>query len=389
MKRLTGDDQERVMRSRALPAGFEFSRTLRPASSEQLQSPSALAHLVGPNTNLPGGSPIGRPVSRSDHRDVPPINMALVYRNPSYSMNSTGGSSNVSPSTSINSANQSPMFAASPNSGPFLRSGGDNFSSTFNPANLGFPAQGSSRARSGSLMSLSPTSPLSGGSPLVYPRESLSMENIQAMHQTQYDGSSQENRSLDPDLGDMANRQVHLPQLLPNHSHQSAGGLARRNSSSAMPSAMPESSVEAGFETPGWFNLSSNEQLPHSDYHFQAHQIRRRQTQPTHPTQQYQPSGVATSSPTTQRQVPFGSTIYPQARQSPIQQMTPYAPSTAFPTDASFTASPTQGQSPVRDRVSSTDIYHPQLQQQQQSQGYQQGSNYPGYYQPSSRGPQM
>ena len=380
------------MRSRALPTGFDPSRTLRPASSEQLQSPSALDHLIGPNTNLPGGSPIGRPISRSDRRDMPPINMTLVYHNPQYSMNSTGGSSNVSSSTSISSANQSPLFTTSPNSSPFLRSGGDGFSRTLNTANLGFPAQGSSRARSGSLMSLPPTSPLSSGSPLVYPRESLSMENIQAMYQTQYDGSDQEPRSLNPQLGDMGNLQVHSLPLLPGRSHQSAGNLARRNSSSTLPSTMLEPNVEGGFESHEWFNLSSNEQLPHSNYQFQAHQIRRRQTQPTHPTQQYQPSGIATLSLPTQRQGSFSSTVYPHARQSPpIQQSTPYAPSTAFPTDASFMASPTHPQSSIRDHVSHTNIYHPSQQQQQQQQGrsYQQDSKHPGYHPPSSQGHQM
>ena len=389
MKRLTGDDQERMMRSRALPTGFDLSRTLRPATSEQLQSPSALAHFVGPNTNLTGVNPIGRPVSRSDGRDVPPINMALVYRNASYSMGSAGESSNVSPSTSIHSANQSPMFAASPNSSPFLRAAGDGFPRTFNPANLGFPAQANSRSRSGSLMNLAPTSPLSGGSPLAYPRESLSMENIHTMYHTQYSGGNQESGSLNPHLGGVVNIPVHSPSILPNQGHPSAADLAQRNSSSAMPGTVPESNVEGNIESSPWFSPSSNQQLPRSDHQFQAHQIRRRQTQPTHPTRQYRPSGIATLSPTTQTPSSFSSTMYPQSRQpSPIQQMTPYAPSTAFPTGPSFMGSPTIQQPTTNDRASPADVYHSERQQQQQSRSYQQDSNYSGYsgyYQPPSQ----
>ena len=39
MKRLSGDDQGRMMRSRALPAGFNIAQGLRPSGPEQTNRP--------------------------------------------------------------------------------------------------------------------------------------------------------------------------------------------------------------------------------------------------------------------------------------------------------------------------------------------------------------
>ena len=175
MKRLTGDDQERMIRSRALPTGFELSRALQPGGSQQSQSPSALVHFAEPSTEPYGGSQAGRSISRTDRRGVPPINMAAVYQNSPFSWSSVGGSSNASPSTSISgdithSANQSPMFQGSQTSSPFLTAGSDNFQRQFVPGNVSHSAPGTSRARSGSLMSLPSFSPIvRWKSPFIFP----------------------------------------------------------------------------------------------------------------------------------------------------------------------------------------------------------------------------
>lgn len=390
MKRLTGDDQERMIRSRALPTGFELSRAFQPSGSQQSQSPNALAHFAEPSTESYGGSQSGRSISRTDRRDVPPINMAVVYQNSPFSLSSVGGSSNASPSTSISgditySANQSPMFQGSQTSSPFLTSGNDNFQRQFVPDNVSHSAPGTSRARSGSLMSLPSFSPLSGGSPLSYSRESVSVENMQFLYQPRYQEINQQSPGLDPQLGTLANLPLRSPLLNPMSNHSSTGNLMRRKSSSTMPVA----GAEESFGGAGRLNLSSDEQLPNSEIHLQTQQIRRRQTQPTHPTPQYQPSGMATLSPMTQSQSPFRSTTFSQARQySPTHPVTAYATTPTLHDEdqqarrPSFEASPIVLQSSVGEHLSPTSIYRPQ---QQQSQDYQ-NQSFAGFYQPSSQG---
>ena len=387
MKRLTGDDQERIMRSRALPTGFDLSRAFQPTGGEQSQPPSALAHFTGPSTSFAGGNQIGRAISRSDRRDVPPINMAVVYRNSPYSLSSAGGSSNASETTSISgdltySANQSPMFPGSQTSSPFPR--GETFQRNFVPPNLNLSSPGTFRARSGSLMSLPSISPLSGGSPLAFPRERVSMDNMQVLYQSQYQGSNRQSPSFDPQFGSMANFPLPSPSLHPAQDYANTGTLMRRNSSSAMPA----SGAEESFDSAEWFNLSSNEQLPNTAFHVQTHQIRRRQTQPSQPTQQFQPSGMDTLSPATPSQGPFKSTTFPQARQpSPMHPMTSYATTATLQTElqqsrrSSFEASTAHWPATTSDHLSPAEIYQPQPQQSQHFQS----QTLAGFYQAASQ----
>ena len=125
----------------------------------------------------------------------------------------------MSPSTLFQLANGSSIFTASPSTSPFPRSG-ETFPKTLNPANLGYQTQGNLRARSGSLMSLTASSPSVGGSPLVHPRSSLSAENLQAAYQPQYDESSR-NRMMY--LNEMSNLSMQSPSLSGSpHAHPGA-----------------------------------------------------------------------------------------------------------------------------------------------------------------------
>ena len=320
--------------------------------------------------------------------------MALVYRNPSYSLSSAGGSSaNVSPSSSINegasySANQSPLFGGSQHSSPFLRTGGGGFPRTFNPNSLGLSTQGNSRARAASAVTLSPTSPLSRGSSLDYGRDRASMENLQAMYQSHYDGSSQRTRGLEPQLGGgMANFQVNPSSYNPDQTLHGPQNIMRRNSASTVTG----SGTEVSFQNPGWFAPSPTaDQTLSPDFQLYSQQIRRRQTQPIHSTQQFAASGMSTLPPN-QTHESFSSTGYHQS--SPTQpqqiaqsqQLKPYASTNLFPTEnprPSYTVSPRQQQSPVKSETSPTDVFQ-QQQQQQQQQG--QGQGHPMYYYPSQQ----
>lgn len=363
------------MRSRALPATFEPPRPPQTTGGEQSQPPSALAHFSGSSTNFAGGRQIGGPINQSDRPDVPPINMPLVYRNPPYSLSSAGGSSNASESTSLSSdltysADRSPMFPGSQTASPFLS--GDSAQRNIVPPDANLSSPGAFRARSGSLMSLQSISPLSGDSPLAFPRERVSMENMRVLYQSQYGGSNQQYPSLDPRLGSMAEFSLGSQSLYPTPDYASNVTLLRRNSSGMV----PEARAEESFNGAEWLNLSPHEQIPDRQFNPQPHHVRRRQTQPAQSTQQLQPSNADFSSPAIQLQHPFKSPTFPRARQpSLMHPVTSYATTAILHAEiqqqarhSSFEASPTYWPPTVSEYLSPTETYPPQPQPQQGQQ---------------------
>lgn len=164
MKRLTGDDQERIIRSRALPAGFDFSHGLQPAMLEQQNLVPDVPRVGSIEANpYMAVAHAQTPVQQYEHRPVPPINMALVYRNPPFGMGTAGGSTNASPVSSVNegtafSGNQSPIFVNSRNPSPFqMSSSFQRHYAAPNPSAMA-QAQGAvPRGRASSLANISPT----------------------------------------------------------------------------------------------------------------------------------------------------------------------------------------------------------------------------------------
>ena len=208
---------------------------------------------------------------------------------------------------------------------------------------------------------------------------------MQFLYQPRYQEINQQSPGLDPQIGTLANLPLRSPLLYPMSNQSSTRNLIRRNSSSTMPLA----GAEGSFGSAGRLNLLSQEQSPNADIHLQTHQIRRRQTQPTQPTPQYQPSGMANLSPTIQSHGPFRSTTFPQARQySPTHPVTAYATTPTLHEEnqqarrPSFEAPPAVWQPSVGEHLSPTTIYQPQPQQ---SQDYQ-NQNFAGFYQASSHG---
>lgn len=132
MKRLTTDDQERMMRSRALPEDFDLSQSLHPGS----RRPS-----LGPVPTL-SNLDLGRPATSQrptlslvpDHGNVPLGSMASVYGSFSPITGSATGSRNISP-VSAYSGSHFPDSLSPVNAAPqFGQLGRSNSFST------GFPA---------------------------------------------------------------------------------------------------------------------------------------------------------------------------------------------------------------------------------------------------------
>lgn len=105
LKRHTTEDQERMMRSRALPEDFDFAQTLQSPIGDQRASPGSAMSL----TNLSLNSNDARYRSSMDqsYQTIrPPNSMASVHTSLPSSASSTTGSFNLSPVSSINDGSQ-------------------------------------------------------------------------------------------------------------------------------------------------------------------------------------------------------------------------------------------------------------------------------------------
>ena len=132
LKRLTTDDQERMMRSRALPEDFDFAHTLQPDLRDTRSPYETIPSLN--NLSLTGGGMQQRPALELDsqRRNVAPTAMSSVYTNFSPTVGSAAGSANLSPVSSINEGSQysgsqysehlSPLTTSTHLASPFSRS---------------------------------------------------------------------------------------------------------------------------------------------------------------------------------------------------------------------------------------------------------------------------
>ena len=388
MKHLTVEDRERIMRSRALPRGFNIPRNFRPKSDNKSQPPSALAHFTAPSMKFGGGSLVGHSTSRPDRQNIPPVDVVTASQNPPDTLGNVGVSSNVLGNTAIGddlaySANASPMFPGSQVSSPFPRDG--SFHKSLVPPNLNLSSPSIYRARSTSFMSLPSISPSSTGSPLLFPRQQVSMDNMQVLYQSQYQCSNQPSFCLDPQLGDMAD--LSLPSPPSTNSTQNyadTGNCIRRHSTSTMPVA------DVGKRSQGtdWVDLSPNEQTSRNVFELQAPQVQRNQTQTSRSIPQFPPSGIDEVATRTQTQGQARATTLPQARQpAPVFPAAPYATTATVDAesqqvgDSSFGPSITHWPSTVGGYLSPMELYQPQPQH---SQRYQ-NQTFAEFYQAASQ----
>ena len=161
LKRLTTDDQERMMRSRALPEDFDFAQTLQPTLRDTRSPYETMPSLH--NLSLTGGGMQQRPALElgSQRRNVAPTAMSSVYTNFPPSAGSAAGSANLSPVSSINEGSQYSGSQYSENLSPLSTS--THLASPFSRSNsLSAPSQGhqsqvgQSRQRSSTYVQPSP-----------------------------------------------------------------------------------------------------------------------------------------------------------------------------------------------------------------------------------------
>ena len=141
LKRLTTDDQERMMRSRALPEDFDFAQTLQP-NLRDTRSPYETIPSFN-NLSLTGGGMQQRPAldPGSQRRNVAPTAMPSVYTNFPPTAGSAAGSANLSPVSSINEGSQYSGSQYSENLSPLTTS--THLASPFGRSNsLSAPSQG-------------------------------------------------------------------------------------------------------------------------------------------------------------------------------------------------------------------------------------------------------
>ena len=144
LKRLTTDDQERMMRSRALPEDFDFAQTLQP-NLRDTRSPYETIPTFN-NLSLTGGGMQQRPPLElgSHRRNVAPTAISSVYTNLPPTAGSTAGSANLSPVSSINEGSQYSGSQYSENLSPLTTS--THLASPFSRSNsLSAPSQGHQR----------------------------------------------------------------------------------------------------------------------------------------------------------------------------------------------------------------------------------------------------
>lgn len=375
MKRMTVEDRERIMRSRALPRGFNIPRNFRPKSGANSQPPSALAHFTAPSMTIGGRSPIGHSSNRPDRQDIPPVDMVTVSQNPPDTLGNVGVSSNVPGNTAISddlaySANASPMFPGSQMSSPFPHDG--SFHKSLVPPNLNLSSLSTHRARSTPFMSLPSVSSSSNGSPLLFPRQQVSMDNMQVLYQSHYQCSNQTSFCLDPQLSNMVDPSLPSPPSInPTQNYADTENCIRRHSTSTIPVA----DVEKRSEGVEWVDLFSNEQLPKTVFEVQAPHDQRSQTQTSRSIPQFPPSSIDEVATRTQTQGPARATTLPQARHpAPVFPAVPYATTATMDLesqrvgDSSFGASITHWPSTVGGYLSPMELYQPQPQHSQRYQ---------------------
>ena len=165
LKRLTTDDQERMMRSRALPEDFDFAQTLQPNLRDTRSPYETMPSLH--NLSLTGGGMQQRPASElgSQRRNVAPTAMSSVYTNFPPAARSATGSANLSPVSSINEGSQYSGSQYSENLSPLSTS--THLASPFSRSNsLSAPSQGPQRqvgqARQRSATYVQPTPGFAG-----------------------------------------------------------------------------------------------------------------------------------------------------------------------------------------------------------------------------------
>ena len=144
LKRLTTDDQERMMRSRALPEDFDFAQTLQPNLRDARSPYETMPSLH--NLSLTDGGMQQRPAldQGSQRRNVAPTAMSSVYTNFSPSAGSATGSANLSPVSSIHEGSQYSGSQYSENLSPLSTS--THLASSFSRSNsLSAPSHGHRR----------------------------------------------------------------------------------------------------------------------------------------------------------------------------------------------------------------------------------------------------
>ncbi|KAL2048678.1 hypothetical protein N7G274_000590 [Stereocaulon virgatum] len=102
LKRLTTDDQERMMRSRALPESFDFAHTLQSGvrdNRSQVDPVTSLANLNLRESKMRQDSTLGLGL---DHPNLQANSMVSTYSNFPSGVGSAFGSGNLSPASSIN-----------------------------------------------------------------------------------------------------------------------------------------------------------------------------------------------------------------------------------------------------------------------------------------------
>lgn len=97
MKRLTTDDQERIMRSRALPEDFDLSQSLHPGSRRPSERP--VPSLSSLTLREPSVNQRPNLTLNQDYGNMPPGSMSSVYGSPSPITGSASGSGNLSPAS--------------------------------------------------------------------------------------------------------------------------------------------------------------------------------------------------------------------------------------------------------------------------------------------------
>lgn len=282
LKRLTSDDQDRMIRSRALPADFDLSRTLQPTFGERRQSSSSFNQM--PDPNLFGGGeqrrPQNTPLGPSDGRYVPPLSMAPVSGHSATNPGLAAGSVTISPVSSVYdgsaySESPSPATPHRQSSSPFAWTGNFPPNSNVHRPSPGLEGQGFlTRARKGSLAGLTPSttchgfgnnSVISEPDTVVRPRAAsfAHPSSIATSFHGQGNQNNEKNYYQQQIFKDSAPRRPSLPQGL--------GGMASLQVSSPLSSANPypenqqvlmrhSTAVTTGYSTvPNQFDINTGD----------------------------------------------------------------------------------------------------------------------------------
>lgn len=275
MKRLTGDDQDHVIRSRALPAGFDLSATLRKQRPQQ--SPSALPHFTGPGTSLLSRNNGSRGSSRHAARpQMSPVDTALARGLSPVSPKPACWSPYASSVSSMNnltlrSAEVSPQFP-SPSMSSMPQSAGSLPSYVYGNS-LSYESS-NVRSRANSLMTSSPTSPMPASQYFAYNGRRYSDETMPTTYLNTQNGGSFTTRLLPETQHDI---------LGLNHEWASSSYDWRQippNQDSPMTSqfhAQASPSIQQQYGNPEWLSPTALSDSSHLGVHNTTEPLQRQQ----------------------------------------------------------------------------------------------------------------